>query len=43
MWILTIYNAPDADRKKFEISQNRMMIIWDPGKSTNDEISISII
>jgi Protein of unknown function (DUF2442) len=41
MWIPTIYNASDADRKKFEISQNRRMIIWDPEKSAiNDEINI---
>ena len=30
MWIPTLYNASDKDRKKFEISQNRKMIIWDP-------------
>ena len=41
MWIPTLYNASDEDRKKFEISQNRTMIIWDPEKSTiNDEINI---
>jgi hypothetical protein len=41
MWIPTLYNASDEDRKKFEISQNRRMIIWDPDKSSiNDEINI---
>ena len=41
MWIPTLYNASDEDRRKFEISQNRTMIIWDPEKSgINDEINI---
>ena len=41
MWIPTLYNASDEDRKKFEISQNRTMIIWNPEKSgINDEINI---
>jgi hypothetical protein len=41
MWIPTLYNASDEARRKFEISQNRRMIIWDPEKSgINDEISI---
>jgi len=41
MWIPTLYNASDEDRKKFEISQNRTMIIWDPENSSiNDEINI---
>ena len=41
MWIPTLYNASDEDRRKFEISQNRSMIIWDPEKSgINDEINI---
>ncbi|SRR6266508_2170558 len=41
MWIPTLYNASNEDRKKFEISQNRTMIIWDPEKSgINDEINI---
>ena len=41
MWIPSLYNATDKDRKKFEISQNRRMIIWDPEKSgINDEINI---
>jgi len=41
MWIPTLYNASVEDRKNFEISQNRKMIIWDPEKSgINDEINI---
>ena len=41
IWIPTLYNASDEDRRKFEISQNRTMIIWDPEKSgINDEINI---
>lgn len=41
MWIPTVYNASAKDREKFEISQNRTMIIWDPEDSgINDEISI---
>ncbi len=41
MWIPTLYNTSDEDRKKFEISQNRTMIIWGPEKSgINDEINI---
>lgn len=41
MWIPTVYNASVEDREKFEISQNRTMIIWDPNKcGINDEISI---
>ena len=40
-WIPTVYNASDEDRNKFEISQSRTMIIWDPNKcAINDEISI---
>ena len=41
MWIPTLYNASAEDRKKFKISQNRRMVIWDPEKSgINDEINI---
>ena len=41
MWIPTVYNASTKDREKFEISQNRTMIIWDPEKSgISNEISI---
>lgn len=42
MWIPTLYNASVEDRRNFEISQNRRMIIWDPEKSgINDEINIA--
>ena len=41
MWIPTLYNASDENRRTYEISQNRSMIIWDPQKSgINDEINI---
>jgi hypothetical protein len=41
-WIPTVYNASMEDRRKFEISQSRTMIIWDPDKcGINDEISIA--
>jgi hypothetical protein len=41
MWIPTIYNATAKEREKFEISQNRTMIIWTSEESgINDEISI---
>ena len=41
MWIPTVYNASDKDRKTFRITQNRRMILWDPEKSgINDEINI---
>jgi len=41
MWIPTLYNAPGENRRKFEISQDRRMIIWDPEKSgINDEINV---
>jgi len=40
-WIPTVYNASNENRRKFQISQNRAMIIWDPEKSgINDEINI---
>jgi hypothetical protein len=41
-WIPTVYNASDEDRNKFEISESRTMIIWDPNNcAINDEISIA--
>jgi hypothetical protein len=41
-WIPTVYNASEEDREKFEISQSRTMIIWNPDKcGINDEISIA--
>lgn len=40
-WIPTVYHALPAEREKFEINQNRTMIIWNPDKcNINDEISI---
>ncbi len=41
-WIPTVYNASMEDRMKFEISQGRTMIVWDPDKcGINDEINIA--
>ncbi len=40
-WIPTLHNASPEDREKYEISQDRKMIIWDPDKcSINDEVRI---
>ena len=40
-WIPTLYNAPPEEREKYEISQDRRMIIWDPDKcKINDEVRI---
>jgi hypothetical protein len=40
-WIPTLHNASPEDREKYEISQDRKMIIWDPEKcSINDEVRI---
>lgn len=41
-WIPTLKNASAADRNKFEINQDRTMIVWDPEKcAINDEIRIT--
>ncbi len=40
-WIPTVHNAAPEEREKYEISQDRTMIIWDPEKcAINDEVSI---
>ncbi len=40
-WIPTLHNAPAEEREKYEISQDRKMIIWNPEKcSINDEVRI---
>ncbi len=40
-WIPTLHNAAPEEREKFEISQDRKMIIWDPDKcSINDEVRV---
>lgn len=40
-WIPTLHNAEPAEREKYEISQDRKMIVWDPDKcAINDEIRI---
>ena len=41
-WIPTVYNASPKEREKYEINQNRTMLIWDPDKcDINDELRIS--
>jgi hypothetical protein len=41
-WIPTVHNAPQEEREKYEISQDRAMIIWDPAKcAINDELSVA--
>ncbi|MCC6300963.1 MAG: DUF2442 domain-containing protein [Anaerolineales bacterium] len=40
-WIPTLYNAAPEEREKYEISQDRTMIVWDPDKcAINDEVRI---
>ncbi|MEP0807409.1 MAG: DUF2442 domain-containing protein [Chloroflexota bacterium] len=40
-WIPTLHNATPEEREKYEISQDRKMIIWDPDKcAINDEVRI---
>ena len=40
-WIPSLQNAAPEEREKYEISQDRKMIIWDPETcSINDEIRI---
>lgn len=41
-WIPTVYNASPGEREKYEINQNRTMLIWDPEKcDINDELRIN--
>lgn len=38
-WIPTLYNAPAVEREKFQISQDRTALIWDPATTAlNDEL-----
>ena len=40
-WVPSVHNAPMEERKKYEISRNRKMVIWDPDRcGINDEIRI---
>lgn len=40
-WIPTLHNAAPEEREKYEISQDRKMIIWDPDKRLiNDEVRV---
>jgi len=41
-WIPSLHNAEPEEREKYEISQDRKMIIWDPDQcSINDEVRIA--
>ena len=41
-WIPSLYNAPLRERKKFEISPDRTMMIWNPDKcAINDELRVA--
>jgi hypothetical protein len=41
-WIPTLYNALPAEREKYQINQQRTMLIWDPAQSAiNDELRIA--
>ncbi len=40
-WVPSVHNASMEERKKYEISRDRRMIIWDPDTCTiNDEMRI---
>jgi len=40
-WIPSLHSAAPEEREKYEISQDRKMIIWNPDKcSINDEVRI---
>jgi hypothetical protein len=40
-WIPTLHNAAPDEREKYEISQDRKMIIWDPETcAINDEVRV---
>jgi hypothetical protein len=40
-WLPTLHNASPEERERYEISQDRKMVIWDPDKGAiNDEIRL---
>ena len=40
-WIPTLYNAVPEEREKYEISQDRTVLIWNPERcEINDELRI---
>lgn len=40
-WIPTLHNASPEEREKYEISQDRKLVIWDPEKSSiNEEVRV---
>ena len=41
-WIPSLQNAAPEEREKYEISQDRKMIVWDPDKcAINDEVRVA--
>ncbi|MDI6794056.1 MAG: DUF2442 domain-containing protein [bacterium] len=41
-WVPTLYHAVPEEREKYEINQNRTIIVWDPDKcAINDEVCIT--
>ena len=41
-WIPTLHNAPAQEREKYQIHQNRKMLVWDPDIcAINDELRIA--
>lgn len=41
-WVPSLFNALPQEREKYEISQDRKTIIWDPDKcAINDEVRIN--
>ena len=40
-WIPTLHNAAPEEREKYEISQDRKLLIWNPDKcAINDELRV---
>ncbi len=40
-WIPSLYNADPAEREKYDLSQDRRMLVWDPDVcAINDELRI---
>ena len=40
-WIPSVYNAAPEERRKFTISRNRKLVIWDPDEcAIDDEVRI---
>lgn len=40
-WVPSVHNASMEERQKYEISRDRRMVVWDPGRcAINDEMRI---